>query len=285
MVPHWTGNGRLSCLLRLFGLQAIAVAAFALSLAISLPPASGVRPAVETPELRAEGFDPQPALMIPIAPAPVNAHPYPEALALTDARRPSSAEWADAWDARPDSAQLASLPPASRMLMPGAVVSGLMLGAEQLHVARFIADKYRLPIDEIAEVVANTYFTARELRLDPLLVLAVIGVESAFDRRARSDKGAEGLMQIRTLVHSDKFQPYGGHKAAFDPVVNIQVGATMLRDHLLREGSVEAALKFYVGAARRQHDGGYAVKVMRERDTLQRALAAQVEARLSASGP
>jgi len=286
MVPHRTGHDWFHRLLRPFGLHGLAVAASALSMSLSvgLPMSVPVR-TVAMPDLMAEGFDPQPALMIPIVPAPVNAHPYPEALALPDSRQQSLAEWPNAWDARPDPSPSSPSSPTPRMLMPGAVVSGLMLGVEQLHAARFIADKYRLPIDEIAEVVANAYFTARELRLDPLLVLAVIGIESGFDRRARSDKGAEGLMQIRTMVHTDKFLPYGGREAAFDPVVNIQVGATMLRDHLLREGSVEGALKSYVGAARRRHDGGYAVKVMRERDALQQALAMQMQARLSAGRP
>lgn len=211
---------------------------------------------------------------------PTNAHPYPEALA---------AGVPLAWLEVPDAFGNVSFPGAGsdsvRALMPGAVVSGLMLSAEQLQVARFFADKYRLPLEQVAEVVANAYFTAREMRVDPLLVVAVISLESGFNSHARSHKGAEGLMQVMTSVHGEKFMPFGGVATAYDPVVNIQVGVRILRDHLLREGSVEGALKAYVGAARRPHDGGYGRRVMREREAIQQALAVPIEARSSTIGP
>jgi hypothetical protein len=210
---------------------------------------------------------------------PTNAHPYPEALAV--GVQP-------AWHGAPGVFGNLSFQGVGSdfvgALMPGAVVSGLMLSAEQLQVARFFADKYRLPLDQVAEAVANAYFTAREMRVDPLLVVAVISIESGFNARARSQKGAEGLMQVMTSVHEEKFMPFGGVATAYDPVVNIQVGVGILRDHLLREGSIEGALKAYVGAARRPHDGGYGRRVMREREAIQQALAVPIEARSSVAG-
>jgi soluble lytic murein transglycosylase-like protein len=216
-------------------------------------------------------FDPQSPLALPEA-LPSNSHPYPEALAGLEALR-------DMWelDRIGEAAARSLLNASPNRLVPGAVVGGLMLSAEQLQAARYFAGKYSRRVDDVVEVVAHAYFTAQELRVDPLLVLAMISIESAFNPRARSLMGAEGLMQVRTAVHGEKFDAFGGPAAAFDPVANIHVGTTILRDHLLREGSVEAALKAYVGAARRRNDGGYGQRVMRERDALQQALAAQTQ--------
>lgn len=233
---------------------------------------------VDEPVIDPTRFDPVSSLSYEAWVLPTNAHPYPEALAVAVA---------PAWrgyDGPFGHPSFRGGPPEfDGALMPGAVVSGLMLSAEQLQVARFFAEKYRLPLEQVAEVVANAYFTAREMRVDPLLVVAVISIESGFNSRARSQKGAEGLMQVLTAVHEEKFMPFGGVAMAYDPVVNIQVGVRILRDHLLREGSIEGALKAYVGAARRPHDGGYGRRVMREREAIQQALAAQIEARSNAA--
>lgn len=131
-----------------------------------------------------------------------------------------------------------------------------------------IVDRYRVDAFQAARVVTLAYEVADEVKLDPLLLLAVMSVESSFNTFAQSVRGAQGLMQIRTQVHSERFEPFGGSEAVFDPQVNIRVGAELLRIHLLREGSTEAALKAYVGAARRPHDGGYGARVLRARDVL-----------------
>lgn len=140
-----------------------------------------------------------------------------------------------------------------------------VLDTEQQNIARFIASRYRVTLSQTQFFVENAYRTARELRVDPWLILAVISVESSFNPRAQSHKGAQGLMQVLTRVHVDKFEAFGGVAAAFDPVANIKVGARILHEYLARAGSVEGALKFYVGAAALPHDGGYAAKVLRER--------------------
>ena len=126
----------------------------------------------------------------------------------------------------------------------------------------------RLGLEHAAQVVALAYEGADEVKLDPLLLLAVMAVESSFNTFAQSVRGAQGLMQIRTQVHAERFERFGGSEAVFDPQANIRVGAELLRIYLLREGSTEAALKSYVGAARRPHDSGYGARVLRARDGL-----------------
>src|SRR5690606_4272244 len=86
-------------------------------------------------------------------------------------------------------------------------------------------------------------------------------------------KGAKGLMQVLARVHTEKFAPYGGTEKAYDPLINIRVGARILRDYIARDGSVRAALKSYVGAALLSHDFGYGRKVFRAQARLAAAAA------------
>ena len=67
-----------------------------------------------------------------------------------------------------------------------------------------------------------------------------------------------------TRVHTEKYDNFGGNHAAFDPISNLRVGAAILKEYIQITGSVEGALKYYVGAANLQTDGGYAAKVLAE---------------------
>ena len=78
-----------------------------------------------------------------------------------------------------------------------------------------------------------------------------------------------------TRVHNDKYQAFGGKLAAFDPVTNLRVGVQVLRECIARAGSLEAGLRYYVGAANLDDDGGYAVKVLGEQQYLERVAAGQ----------
>ena len=81
--------------------------------------------------------------------------------------------------------------------------------------------------------------------------------------------GAQGLMQVRTEVHTEKYDNYGGNFAAFDPVANLRVGALVLREAIDRNGGLEPGLRQYVGAGNSGEDGGYVGKVLAEQQRLQ----------------
>ncbi|MCA3178117.1 MAG: lytic transglycosylase domain-containing protein [Burkholderiaceae bacterium] len=147
------------------------------------------------------------------------------------------------------------------------------LDKEQENIARFIAQRYRVGLDATSEFVYHAYRAARDVKVDPMLVLAVMSVESSFNPRAQSAVGAQGLMQVLTRVHTEKFMPFGGIPAAFDPVANIRVGSAILKEYIKREGTVEGALKSYVGAALAEHDGGYGSKVLNARERIAAAAA------------
>lgn len=142
------------------------------------------------------------------------------------------------------------------------------LTKEQQTLAQFLAKRYRVALDSTQEFVDHAYRVARDMKLDPWLILAIMGIESSFDPNATSNKGAQGLMQVLTRVHADKFAPFGGVAAAFDPLANIRVGARILKGYIDRDGSIEAALKSYVGAAFMADDRGYGEKVLTERERL-----------------
>jgi hypothetical protein len=143
------------------------------------------------------------------------------------------------------------------------------LPKQQAAVAYWLSKKYRVAPEPLSALVAEAYEIGARTRLDPTLILAVMAVESGFNPFAQSPVGAQGLMQVMTGVHSDKYANFGGTLAAFDPVTNLRVGVKVLQECIQRAGSVSAGLRFYVGAANLEDDGGYAEKVMAEHARLQ----------------
>ena len=120
---------------------------------------------------------------------------------------------------------------------------------QQVLVTNWLAKKYRVAGDAADMLVSAAYATAHDIHLDPLLILSVMAIESGLNPFAESPVGAQGLMQVMSKVHVEKFQPLGGVKAALNPVANIKVGSLILKDYVTRGGSIEAGLKLYVGAA------------------------------------
>lgn len=143
------------------------------------------------------------------------------------------------------------------------------LPKQQAAVAYWLSKKYRVAAEPISALVAEAYEIGARTKLDPTLILAVMAIESGFNPFAQSHVGAQGLMQVMTKVHSDKYQSFGGQFAAFDPLANLRVGVKVLQDCIRVAGSVEGGLKYYVGAANMEGDGGYASKVMAEHARLQ----------------
>ena len=145
------------------------------------------------------------------------------------------------------------------------------LDAEQRQLARHLARRFQVAADDTGLAVFAAYRAANEVGLDPLLVLAMIGVESSFNPDAESSVGAKGLMQIIPRFHLAKLKAHGGEDAVLDPESNIAVGARILQEYVHRFGSLEAGLQQYNGAAR-DESGQYALKVLAERSRLERVL-------------
>ena len=149
---------------------------------------------------------------------------------------------------------------------PPVVVSSkpAKLPVQQAAVASWLSKKYSVAPEPLGVLVAQAFEIGHKVKLDPTLILAIMAIESGFNPFAQSPVGAQGLMQVMTRVHHDKYENFGGKLAAFDPVTNLQVGVKVLQECISRAGSIEGGLKYYVGAANLQSDGGYAGKVMAE---------------------
>ena len=143
-----------------------------------------------------------------------------------------------------------------------------VLSSQQAAVASWISKKYSVAQEPVGALVVEAFEIGQNVKLDPMLILAIMAIESGFNPFAQSPVGAQGLMQVMTQVHHDKYAKIGGRLAAFDPVANLRVGVKVLQECIARAGSVEGGLKYYVGAANLESDGGYASKVMAERARL-----------------
>jgi Transglycosylase SLT domain len=141
----------------------------------------------------------------------------------------------------------------------------------QRALVEHLSRRFLIAGEAAGRMVAAADRAAAQVGLDPLLVLAVIAVESRFNPIAESGMGAKGLMQIIPKYHRAKLSEVGGDDAVLDPVSNIHVGTRILQEYVYRTGSLEAGLQFYNGASR-DESAQYAQKVMAERLRLEDAV-------------
>lgn len=143
--------------------------------------------------------------------------------------------------------------------------------SQQRTVAAYLARRYRVAGDAIEQLVQESYAVGRKWKVDPLLILSVMAIESRFNPIAESGYGAKGLMQVVPRFHLDKLSAHGGDEALLQPRVNIQVGVQILKTYIRQTGSLESGLQLYAGAAD-DPESRYAQKVMAEQARLRRAL-------------
>ena len=170
--------------------------------------------------------------------------------------------------AAPPSAVAPDTPEEASCTLPGKLAIEAPSAAQQALIDH-LSRRYLIASDATERMVAVAHQAGRDFGLDPLLVLAVISVESRFNPIAESGMGAKGLMQIIPEYHMDKLRKVGGEEAVFDPDSNIRVGAQILREYVRRTGSLEAGLQFYNGALN-DEQSRYARKVLAERARLAR---------------
>ena len=149
------------------------------------------------------------------------------------------------------------------------------------------ADAVAAPSQDEARHREAVVRIARENRLDPALLMAVVKVESNFDAKARNPDGPVGLTQI-TPNTARSIEPGIRHTELMDPENNLRVGARHLRQLLDQFKDPRMAIAAYqagVGAARNNgrgilrhpHTSMHVTKVMREYDSYRRQPAMQSE--------
>ena len=84
------------------------------------------------------------------------------------------------------------------------------LSRAQAGVALWLARRYHVAPEPVSRLVQEAWTVGALVNLDPTLILAVMAVESSFNPFAQSPVGAQGLMQVMTKVHDDKYEAFGG---------------------------------------------------------------------------
>ncbi|WP_321821444.1 MULTISPECIES: lytic transglycosylase domain-containing protein [unclassified Burkholderia] len=208
--------------------------------------------------------------------APAGAQPQQEEAPETDALAvgldvaPETAAQSDASDpARngPSPVALAKLIPSQRVPADARDDRALASNRQQALVATYLSRRYRVAQEPLGQLVKAAFQTGHDVGLDPLLLLSVMAIESGFNPYAESGVGAQGLMQVMSKVHSDKFEYFGGTDTALQPLANLQVGALVLKDCIARGGSLANGLRLYNGSTN-PDDTVYGSKVMAERGRL-----------------
>ncbi len=144
------------------------------------------------------------------------------------------------------------------------------LSQEMARVRDWVANKYRVSADMLEPVLAAAEESGRDVGIDPLLIVAIMAVESSFNPKAQSNMGAQGLMQVIPRYHKDKMGDKRGKNALFDPEFNVQVGTKVLHEGLQRYGTMQRALQYYNGALK-DPEARYTRKVMSVKKRLRAA--------------
>ncbi|HEV8344080.1 MAG TPA: lytic transglycosylase domain-containing protein [Candidatus Binatia bacterium] len=101
--------------------------------------------------------------------------------------------------------------------------------AATIKIYSFLSRKGSFDHDSAWSISEAILEESKKQSLDPLLILAVIEVESRFRPTAVSARGARGLMQIRpdvaaALADAADIENWAGKNSLDDPVINIRLG-------------------------------------------------------------
>lgn len=108
-----------------------------------------------------------------------------------------------------------------------------------------LKEKIKQP-EKRLKLLRQIHHEARRANLHPELVLAVIDVESNFDRFAISKAGAQGLMQVMPFWLKEIGKP---RDSLFNVRTNLRMGCTILKYYLKKEkGDLTRALARYNGS-------------------------------------
>lgn len=156
-------------------------------------------------------------------------------------------------------------------LQPASVVQESGLNPGMRRVLRYVSRRYHVSTEALQPIFATAQQSGRELGIDPLLIVAVIGIESRFNPFSESGYGAQGLMQVVPRFHADKLPDDAGELPFFDPVTNVQVGARVLKESISRSGGLIEGLQQF-GGATNDPERRYSAKVLSEMQRLEQAV-------------
>lgn len=179
-----------------------------------------------------------------------------------------SADTDPAYSLTQDAAPFYSTAPATIALEPEKP-AGFALTPGMQGALNYVTRRYRVSEDALMPVFEVAQRVGLERRIDPLLIVAIIGIESGFNPFAESPMGAQGLMQVIPRFHQDKLPEGAGEQALLDPAINVRVGVGVLEEAIRRRGSLIGGLQYYAGSS--DPESYYANKVLAEKGRLEQA--------------
>ena len=153
--------------------------------------------------------------------------------------------------------------PASAATPPAAPLSPRLQGALD-----YVKSRYKVSREAVHPLFEAVQRISIEHGIDPLLILALIGIESGFNPEAKSRTGGYGLMQIIPRYHMSKIPDGRGANGLMDPAINIKVGTQILDEAIRRAGSMVAGLQSYNGSKKKQK---FAARVLAEKARMEKA--------------
>lgn len=118
----------------------------------------------------------------------------------------------------------------------------------QKAVATMISAMYKIPYSTASLSVKESVKSAKKQQVDPLLLLALMGQESSFNKKAESNYGAQGIMQVVPRWHAESMKKVGVTNILEAPMgKQIELGAIVLKA-FLGSGNVrpvEVGLQYY----------------------------------------
>lgn len=142
-------------------------------------------------------------------------------------------------------------------------------------VVTWLKNKYKVGSEPLTLWLNTLIDLARQKKMDPILLIALVSIESGFNPVAESSQGAQGLMQILYDGHKEKLVNFGQGASFFDPTINMQVGVEIFHSLLIQSDTLEMALNLYNGQGRTSEKTDFVVKFLNEYQRLARVFEGQ----------
>lgn len=134
--------------------------------------------------------------------------------------------------------------------LPMTEAQKVALEARKETLAARISENYSTSTDSARQIVDKAYTVSEKHQINPLMLLAIVAVESSFNPRATSSAGALGLTQTMPRAHPEKLaRVKASGKTPYDMEANLGLGAEIFAEYRQRfKGNQVLALQQYNGA-------------------------------------
>lgn len=140
------------------------------------------------------------------------------------------------------------------------------------NLTHYISARYKVELGTADTIVRTSFTESEKHNIDPLTVLSIMGVESSYNRFAKSHMGAIGLTQVMPKYHKAKISALKKQNLdLFSIKGNITVGIQIIKEYLsISNGNIQRALQMYNGSTKDKKKT-YSTKVLKKRNTLYEA--------------